>query len=208
MRQRKEIIARNIKVADTKALDEWIAREKKLGNQTLEAEVNGGNQALAPLLAWSKAINTQISDIVHGVPPFPLVRECLEKMVRQADAMVISQTPGEALQREWAEHNIDGFVRLIAGQEMGTKTDHIKLAASGKYPADKILMIGDAPGDYKAAKGNKALFFPIIPGHEEDSWKKLLEEGLDRFFAGTFAGDYEAKLFHEFDASLPENPAW
>ena len=47
---------------------------------------------------------------------------------------------------------------------MGTKKEHLKLAASAKYPPEKILMIGDAPGDYQAAKSNQALFFPIVPG--------------------------------------------
>ena len=122
--------------------------------------------------------------------------------------MCISQTPAEALKREWAEHGIDKFVKIIAGQEMGTKTDHLGLAAKDKYPPAKILMIGDAPGDYKAAKSNGALFFPIVPGNEEASWERLYTEGLDRFFSSTFAGDYEATLLKEFDASLPEHPHW
>lgn len=33
-------------------------------------------------------------------------------------------------------------------------------------------MIGDAPGDLKAARGNGALFFPVNPGDEEESWKR------------------------------------
>jgi hypothetical protein len=33
--------------------------------------------------------------------------------------MCISQTP--MLKREWAEHDIARFVKIIAGQEMGTK---------------------------------------------------------------------------------------
>jgi len=99
-------------------------------------------------------------------------------------------------------------VKIIAGQEMGTKTEHLKYAAKDKYPAAKILMLGDAPGDFKAAKSNGALFFPINPGNEEASWERLCKEGLDRFFAGTFAGAYEATLVKEFDASLPENPHW
>src|SRR5207247_10840318 len=86
---------------------------------------------------------------------------------QKADAMCISQTPAEALKREWAEHQIDRFVAIIAGQEMGTKTDHLRLAAKDKYEANKILMIGDAPGDFKAAKSNGALLFPIVPGPEE-----------------------------------------
>ena len=36
-----------------------------------------------------------------------------------------------------------------------------------EYPAEKILMVGDAYGDRKAAKGVDALFYPILPGHEE-----------------------------------------
>src|SRR5258707_2954721 len=53
LRVRPEVIARNLAVPDTKALDEWIARETKLGNATLAAEVKNGNQALAPVKAWS-----------------------------------------------------------------------------------------------------------------------------------------------------------
>ena len=208
LRVRPEVIARNVTVPDTKALDEWIARETKLGNATLAAEVKNGNQALAQVKAWSDAVNACVEDLVHGVPPFPLVRESLEKMSQKADAMVISQTPTPALEREWAEHGIEKYVKLIAGQELGTKTEHLKYAAAGKYPPDKILMIGDAPGDFKAAKSNGALFYPIDPGSEELSWKRFHDEALDRFFAGTYAGDYEAKLIKEFDARLPEKPAW
>ena len=208
LRERRQVIARNVKIADTKALDEWIARETKLGNATLAAEVKNGNRALEQIKRWSDAVNTAVEDIVKGVPPFPLVSETLQKLTQKADAMCISQTPADALTREWAEHKIDEFVKIIAGQEMGTKTDHLKFAAKDKYPANKILMIGDAPGDFKAAKSNGALFFPIVPGREEDSWKRLCGEGLDRFFSGTYAGDYEACLVKEFDACLPEHPAW
>ncbi len=31
---------------------------------------------------------------------------------------------------------------------------------------------------------------------------------LDKFFAGTYAGPYEAKLIEAFDASLPALPPW
>jgi len=121
---------------------------------------------------------------------------------------VISQTPCDALEREWAEHDISKFVEIIAGQEMGTKTEHLKFAAVDNYAVEKILMIGDAPGDHKAAKANGVLFFPILPGREEDSWERLHGEALDRFFAGTYAGEYEEELFAEFDGCLPENPSW
>tara|TARA_B100001029_G_C15047985_1_gene448533 strand:+ start:1193 stop:2071 length:879 start_codon:yes stop_codon:yes gene_type:complete len=208
LRNRPEVQARNVNVPSYPALDEWMERETKLGNATLAAEVEGGNEGLAHIKVWSDGVNEQVADIVHGVPPFPLLRQTLEKALGQADMMVISQTPCDALEREWAENDISKFVEIIAGQEMGTKTEHLKFAAVDNYAAEKILMIGDAPGDHKAAKANGVLFFPILPGREEDSWERLHGEALDRFFAGTYAGEYEEKLFAEFDGCLPENPSW
>ena len=208
LRDRPEVQARNVNVPSYPALDEWMERETKLGNATLAAEVEGGNEGLAHIKVWSDGVNEQVADIVHGVPPFPLLRQTLEKALGQADMMVISQTPCDALEREWAEHDISKFVEIIAGQEMGTKTEHLKFAAVDNYAAEKILMIGDAPGDHKAAKANGVLFFPILPGREEDSWERLHGEALDRFFAGTYAGKYEVELFAEFDGCLPENPSW
>jgi phosphoglycolate phosphatase-like HAD superfamily hydrolase len=208
LRARPQVIARKVSVPGTDALDEWVARESKLGNATLAAEVKNGNQGLAQIKVWSDAVNAAIEDIVHGVPPFPLVRESLGKINQHADAMCISQTPTPALEREWAEHGLEPFVKIIAGQEMGTKTEHLKFAAVGKYPSQKILMIGDAPGDFKAAKSNGALFYPINPGNEEKSWERLFNEALDRFFAGAYAGSYQADLVREFEDCLPEKPAW
>ncbi len=208
LRERREVIARQVAVPDTRALDDWISREKALSNAALKQEVQAGNAALEPVQAWSLAVNVAIEDIVKGVPPFPFFRESLARMNERADTLVVSQTPTEALVREWVEHGIDRQVRAIAGQELGTKTDHLRLAAAGKYPPERILMIGDAPGDFKAARGNHALFFPINPGHEETSWERFFTEALARFFAGTYAGAYEAALIREFDACLPEKPPW
>ena len=69
-------------------------------------------------------------------------------------------------------------------------------------------MIGDAPGDHKAAAKNGVLFFPIVPGREEQSWADFRKEGLPRFFAGTFAGAYQQQLLDDFEKALPELPPW
>src|SRR5262249_27776590 len=42
--ERPEVKARGVRVASTRALEEWIARETKLGNATLAAEVQRGNR--------------------------------------------------------------------------------------------------------------------------------------------------------------------
>jgi phosphoglycolate phosphatase-like HAD superfamily hydrolase len=142
------------------------------------------------------------------MPPFPFVKESLEKINQKADAIVVSQTPYEALAREWEENKMERFVRLIAGQELGTKAEHLKYAAKGKYADNKILMIGDAPGDYNAAKSNGVLYYPINPGHEDESWERFYKEAIDRFFNGTYEGSYEQNLIEEFMSYLPENPNW
>ena len=146
--------------------------------------------------------------MVFGIPPFPFVRESLIKMIETADAMVVSQTPVEALEREWEENDIDQYVKLIAGQEYGTKSEHLALAAGTKYPRHRILMIGDAPGDLKAARDNNVCFYPVIPGRESESWRRLYEEGLERFFSDNYRGAYEDGLLDEFSKALPDTPPW
>jgi phosphoglycolate phosphatase-like HAD superfamily hydrolase len=132
----------------------------------------------------------------------------LAKLSNVADIIVVSATPGEALEREWNEHDIAKYTAVIAGQEMGTKEEHLQVASYGKYTQNRILMIGDALGDMAAAKNNNALFYPINPGHETKSWKRFFEEVFDKFINGQYGGSYETDLIAEFDACLPENPPW
>jgi phosphoglycolate phosphatase-like HAD superfamily hydrolase len=206
---RPEIKARNFTVPSPASLIEWTKKETKLGNPTLKkyaAEVN--DPFISQTLEWSLKVNEDIEKMVFGIAPFPYVKECLDKMITLTDIMVVSQTPMEALKREWEENKIDHYIRMIAGQELGTKSEHLKYGAKGKYPDDKVLMIGDAYGDLKAARSNGLLFFPVNPGKEEDSWKRLFNEGLDRFYTGTFKGAYEEALVKEFKTYLPEHPHW
>jgi len=209
LKVRPEVIARNAVFQDMAPLFEWVKKENKLGNPALtKYAAETGNPVLDLTLKWSVEVNKMIEEIVFDIPPFPLVAESLQKMMPYADLMVVSQTPTEALVREWKEHNIDKFVRFIAGQELGTKGEHLKYAAKGKYDDEKILMIGDAPGDLAAAKSNGVLFYPINPGSEEDSWRRFFEEALIIFFTGGYKGAYEEKLIKEFESFLPENPKW
>ncbi len=209
LEERDEVTQRNVKVPSGKRFSEWVKAETKLGNPALKKAVdNTKDIELSKLYNWSLDVNSAVAKIVRNVPPFPFVEESLKKIQENADSIVISQTPVEALEREWNEHGIARFVKMIAGQEMGTKSEHILYAANGKYDDDKILMIGDAPGDLKAAKDNNALYFPVIPGQEEKSWEIFYKEGLDRFFNGTFAGEYEDMLIDEFLTHLPELPPW
>jgi len=207
LQKRPVVKARGVKIEIPQSLRDWIKRETKLGNPALKQAVEEtGDADLKHTLEWSTAVNETVAKIVRGVPPFPLVRESIQKLSQKADVMVVSATPQEALQREWQEHDLSQYVVAICGQELGTKKDFLGMAS--KYPAGQTLMIGDAPGDHKAAQANDALFFPVNPGAEEPSWKRLYEEGIDRFLSGTFAGEYQDALLAEFDRCLPEKPPW
>lgn len=209
LRERPEVIRRHAAIPEARRIRTFIAEATAHSNDVLAAWVERtGDPELALALEWGKAVNAAIADMVHGVPPFPYVRESLELVTSCADAIVVSQTPVEALQREWEEHAIDGYVKVIAGQEMGTKSEHIRMAAQNRYAPDHMLMIGDAPGDLKAARDNGAFFFPINPGREEESWERFYTEGFQRFIDGRYGGAYEAALIAEFERALPAVPPW
>ena len=210
LRERPEVRRRGVKVCEAQEIRKFIASGLPLSNSGLKEYIakNGSNPELEMAWNWTDGVNRSVAETVHDVPPFSYVRESLVKLVEVADIVVVSATPTEALIREWQEHEIARYARVIAGQEMGSKSQHLKLAAAGKYPREKTLMIGDALGDLDAARSIGALFFPVNPGAEEQSWKLFHEQGLKHFAAGKYAGAYEDKLIARFCKLLPEKPPW
>ncbi len=213
LRERPEVLHRGVSIPKAPKIRAFIQASETEG---IPLSNDGLKQYMAahpdPELdrawAWTTGVNATVEEIVHGVPPFPYVRKSLQALQDQADLIVVSATPTEALAREWKEHDIARYMRVIAGQDMGKKSLHLKLATKGEYAPDRVLMIGDAPGDMKAARANDALFYPINPSAEQDSWKRFYEEAMHRFLEGTYAGEYEAQLVAEFDKYLPETPPW
>jgi phosphoglycolate phosphatase-like HAD superfamily hydrolase len=200
-----EVQERGVKIPIARPLRDWIKRETRLSNPTLKAEMQRtGDPVLKRGLKWSEAVDAAVVEMVHGVPPFPLVRESLRKISRWADILVCSVTIGEELVREWGEHDLARYVTAIAGQEMGSKKEIIGSAGS-KYDKDCVLMMGDAPGDREAACASGALFFPISPGQEEKSWERFCNEFAD---APRYTREHESRLIEVFEGRLPELPPW
>jgi phosphoglycolate phosphatase-like HAD superfamily hydrolase len=210
LRERPEVQARHVVPPEAPHLRDFIADDAyPKSNDGLKAYMAAyPDPELERAWAWTEGVNATVADMVHGVPPFPYVRESLAFLADKADMIVVSATPLEALSREWEEHDIAKYVRVIAGQEMGKKALHLKLAAGGEYAPEHVLMVGDAPGDMQAARANNALFYPVNPGHEEASWQRFYEEAVHKFLTGEYAGAYEAALIAEFDQLLPERPPW
>jgi phosphoglycolate phosphatase-like HAD superfamily hydrolase len=136
------------------------------------------------------------------------VKETFAHLSQFADIVIVSATPHEAIVREWGAQGLLENITVVAGQELGTKKDCIRKAAEGKYDPSCVLMVGDAPGDYEAAKSNNALFYPIIPGDEVNSWKKLKEVVSQQFKTGTYAGAAMQEALDAFDSVLQEEPNW
>ena len=209
LQDRPEVQRRGIPIPRLQGVRDWMERETKLGNATLTAEAASTQDPdLVLALEWSEAVNRMVEEIVHGVAPFPGLRESLQKLSDKADMIVCSATPNGHLQKEWDEHDISQYVSAICGQEAGSKKETLGQASRFGYAEGHVLMIGDAPGDRDAARAVGALFFPINPGDEEASWKLFFDEACDRFLAGTYAGEYEAALEQKFEACLPELAPW
>lgn len=207
--QRIEINESGFKLPDLMFLKEWVKTETRLSNANLRKYFESHyDQDLEKVVKWTEEVNYEINAWLRDIPPFRNAKLSLGKISSFADVVIVSQTPLEALEREWQEHQLIGHIKFIAGQEHGTKTEHISLAAKGKYQDNKILMIGDAKGDLDAAKNNGILFFPVIPGKEDKSWERFLNEALEKFKKCEYAGAYENELLIEFGKSLPETPPW
>lgn len=208
LRNRPEVVQR-VKVPTGEALAQFVASGAPLSAAGLrEYAALHPSPELAKALIWTDEVDERIAAMVHDVPPFENVRKGLAAASVRTDLMVVSATPQDALVREWTEHDLAGFMDLIAGQEAGTKARHLELAAKGKYADDHILLVGDAPADRDTAAAAGVLFYPINPGGEAASWRRFHDEALGRFVDGTYAGSYQDALVAEFTALLPSTPSW
>ena len=189
----------SVNAPDTSALREFIQKSETFSNAALEAWMSEHpDPFLDEVMRWSKRSDELFDEHTINLLPFPNVKPCLALMAHNADIMVVSSASGKGLDKDWSFSGLTDYTSLVAGQETGSKKTQLKMGAAGKYPPRKILMIGDAPADMEAARSIDALFFPVMPGSEDESWLLLREEALGRFFSGTFEGEYEDTLIKNF----------
>ncbi len=194
---------------DPTALRTFCDSGQPLSNATIkiEAERTGSN-LLAKAYDWSVELNKDIDQKMPDPPPFQGVEAALKRISENSDAIVISQTQAGALLKDWHRDDLARYVSVIAGPEMGSKIDHFTMAVVNRYPANAILMVGDAPGDLATAQAIGCNFFPINPSRETESWKRFMDEAYALFLSGGFSEGYQQQLNHEFKALLPGTPPW
>jgi phosphoglycolate phosphatase-like HAD superfamily hydrolase len=177
----------------------FVENSNTLSNAALQVWLKENpHPFLDAVYQWSLEADRLFEEHTRNLLPFLNVKPALRFMAQQADVMVVSSASGKSLDKDWSYSGLNRYTALIAGQETGSKKRQLTLASSGKYSPQKVLMIGDAPGDLEAARAAGASFYPVIPGREEESWIRLQEEGLPKFFGGTFRGEYENQLADDF----------
>ena len=161
--ERPEVQRSPVTVPPLRALRAWAEHAPSLANPELMDAVRDSNDPeLRRVLDWSTAVNSSIARMVQGVPPFPGVETILQNCRT-------GQTRSWYPQRRARHCSANGRTparRLRArdrGQEVGSKSEMLQQAAGGRYADGHVLMIGDAPGDWRAARSIDALFFPIAP---------------------------------------------
>ena len=165
---------KGIKFDGLEEFENWVENAPQLSNPALlEKCQEKRNECMERALLWSIHVNLSIVEAQDNDMPFENVKEAMDELCKDADLTAVSSANGQAVEHEWT-----------------------------KYDKDKVLMVGDAPGDKKAALDNGVRFYPIIVNKEGFSWKRLKEEASKKLFAGEFDDIYQAQLIKEFEEAL------
>lgn len=200
-----DLKAEGYELPEIKQLEKWTLESNELSNPALSREIENSEnkQQLKLALKWSQQVNQVISELEKDSSKvFAGVKKSLAKISAEADLAVVSSANQSALLDEWESYDLKQYVKVILGQEAGAKADNIKDLKEVGYVNNKVLMIGDAPGDLKSAEENGVLFYPIMPCEEEESWQKFAEEAAEKFFKGNYQGEYEDQLIKKFNFIL------
>lgn len=199
----KEIDAQYTSIEGVEELAAWVADTKELSNAALErAVVQGGGICLKKALAWSQAVNRSITDLPEEEKrPFPGALEGLAAAHDVADVAVVSSANRDAVVEEWEKHGLAAHVDLLLAQDAGTKAYCIAQLLNKGYDPRHVLMVGDAPGDQAAAEKNGVWFYPILVGHEAESWVELSQTALDKLLSEDYQS-YGIKKASEFRHNL------
>lgn len=197
-----EINEKYTPIDGVEVLQDWAGHADELSNDSIKKELDR-HPIFCKALNWSIAVNKAIAALPQEeIKPFAQVREALKAAHNKADVVVVSSANPEAVREEWKRFGLVDHVDLLCTQEMGSKAYCISRLCEKGYGGENILMCGDAPGDEKAALSNGVLYFPILVNREAESWQLFLNEALDRFAGGKYAGAYQAERIAEFRHNL------
>ncbi len=200
-----EVDAQYVKIDGLKKYADWVNHTTAYSEASLQAAVweAKGCALLEKALIWSQKVNAAIQAIpASDKREFRGVREAFEKMKAVADLAIVSSANREAMEEEWERCGLMPYVDYAMAQDVGTKAVCIKKMIEKGYETSKIVMIGDAMGDFKAASEAGVSFYPILAGKEEASWEHFSKQVLDEIVNGRYTAERQKEEFEEFERGL------
>lgn len=200
----KEINQKYTKIEGLDTLEKWVSHTPELSNDSLKREIQKTDTfILKKALKWSEAVNTAIQNLDEkDKQPFEEVKEALAYAHRFADIAIVSSANLQAVLEEWDIHGLLEHTDIVLAQDAGSKTYCIQELVKKGYDKGKVLMIGDAPGDYKAAASNGVFYYPILVLHEEESWIEFKELAVSKLLNGSYEGTYQSEKIDIFMNNL------
>lgn len=199
-----EIDEKYTKIEGLDAFVKWANEASELSNESLETELKKTDAVcIRKALEWSKAVNHSIDELSDDdKKPFKGVKEALAKVSQYADVAIVSSANRKAVEDEWSKSSLLGHVNIVLTQDIGSKAYCIEKMIEKGYDKGKVLMIGDAIGDLKAAQKNNVSFYPIMVKKETFSWERFTNEIIQSFVEGKYANECETQCIEEFEANL------
>lgn len=200
----REINDTYVLIEGIEALENWVRETKELSNAALDRAIqNNDSIALWKALSWSKSVNQAIERLPFELKrPFEGVREGLKAAHEYADVVIVSSANRQAVVEEWQEYGLLEYVDEIMAQDVGTKAFCIGEMLRQGYSTDKVMMVGDALGDYEAACKNGVFYYPIMVRNEKESWSELKDIAVRKLVDGQFAGEYQQQKIGQFMQNL------
>lgn len=181
---------------DLDDLRAYIAGESRYSPATLKAWIAARpSRELSKTLAWSDRADELFTRACEGLMPYPGVPEALKAASAAASVAVVSSAAKAGLEKDWAAGGLTPFVDYLMSQEDGSKTAQLQKAMAQCEQPALALMLGDTDSDGESAHAAGALFYPIMPGDEEASWRRFREEILPLFLAGKYGSEEETKYY-------------
>lgn len=202
----REINKKYCQIEGLDGLEQWVKDSIELSEPALRlAAEQTENKCLQKALLWSESVNRKIQKLPsEAKKPFEGVKEALSAAGKRVDIAVVSSANRQALKEEWEENGLLSCVDILLAQDAGNKAFCIGELLKKGYEHSRVLMVGDALGDWEAAKANGVFFYPILAKQEARSWHEFQDITVEKLVSGTFAGDYQKKKTDEFLENLKQ----
>jgi phosphoglycolate phosphatase-like HAD superfamily hydrolase len=175
------------------ALQHWADTAPALSNDAVakaaaEATDPEARLVFEKALSWSKAVNAAIVKLDESLKvPYNGAKEGLAAAHTFADVAMVSSANRDAVEEEWGKFGLLEHTDIVLAQDVGSKAACIKEMLKFGYDPEKVVMIGDAPGDCDAAEKNGVHYYPILVNHEKESWDEAIAFAFGKLQSGTYA---------------------